>query len=96
LGCAYGVTASQIPTGSATAQAILPTKLTRRQSGENIIQTPKATTTASPAATSSKVAGSLYVREGDALLRISVGGPGDVKEKIARSKQLARKALNRL
>jgi len=45
---------------------------------------------------SSRVAGSLYVRKGDALLRVSVGGPGDAKEKIARSKRLALRALKRM
>ena len=45
---------------------------------------------------SSRVAGSLYVRKGDALLRVSVGGPGDTKEKIARSKRLALRALKRM
>lgn len=45
---------------------------------------------------SSRVAGSLYVRKGDALLRVSVGGPGDTKEKIERSKKLALHALRRL
>jgi hypothetical protein len=45
---------------------------------------------------SSRVAGSLYVRKGDALLRVSVGGPGDTKEKIERSKRLALRALRRL
>jgi len=44
----------------------------------------------------SRAAGSLYVRKGDALLRISVGGPGTEAEKIARSKSLALKALKRL
>ena len=44
----------------------------------------------------SRVAGSLYVRKGDKLLRVSVGGPGDNKEKIARSKRLALAALRRM
>jgi hypothetical protein len=43
-----------------------------------------------------KVAGSLYVRKGDAVLRVSVGGPGTESEKIAKSKRLALKALRRL
>jgi hypothetical protein len=43
-----------------------------------------------------KVAGSLYVRKGDAVLRVSVGGPGTEAEKIAKSKRLALKALRRL
>lgn len=40
--------------------------------------------------------GSLYVRKGDSLVRVSVGGPGTEKEKIERSKKLALKALKRL
>ena len=44
----------------------------------------------------SKVAGSLYVRKGDAVLRVSVGGPGTEAEKMAKSKRLALKALRRL
>lgn len=40
--------------------------------------------------------GSLYVRQGDSMVRVSVGGPGTEKEKIARSKKLALKALQRL
>lgn len=40
--------------------------------------------------------GSLYVFDGDAVLRISVGGPGTESEKIARSKKLAAKALRRM
>jgi len=42
------------------------------------------------------LAGSLYVRKGDAVLRVSVGGPWSEEEKIARSKRLAAKALRRL
>jgi hypothetical protein len=42
------------------------------------------------------VAGSLYVRKGDAVLRVSVGGPGTETEKLAKSKRLALKALRRL
>jgi hypothetical protein len=45
---------------------------------------------------SSRVAGSLYVRKGDALLRVSVGGAGGTKEKIERSKRLALRALRRM
>ena len=45
---------------------------------------------------SSRAAGSLYVRKGDALLRISVGGAGTEAEKIARSKRLAAMALKRM
>ena len=44
----------------------------------------------------SRTAGSLYVRKGDAMLRVSVGGAGTDKEKIAKSKRLAHKALKRL
>jgi hypothetical protein len=44
----------------------------------------------------SRVAGSLYVRKGSAVLRVSVGGPGTEAEKIERSKRLALKALRRL
>ena len=45
---------------------------------------------------SGKVAGSLYVRKGDKLLRVSVGGAGGPNEKMARSKQLALRALKRM
>jgi len=44
----------------------------------------------------SRVSGSLYVRKGDKVLRVSVGGPGDDKEKLAKSKKLALLALKRL
>jgi hypothetical protein len=40
--------------------------------------------------------GSLYVRKGDSVLRVSVGGKGSEEEKIAKSKSLAKKALKRL
>lgn len=40
--------------------------------------------------------GSLYVRKGDAMVRVSVGGPGSPKEKIEKSKKLAAKALKKL
>lgn len=40
--------------------------------------------------------GSLYVRKGDSVVRVSVGGPGTESEKIERSKKLALKALKRL
>ncbi|HET7710461.1 MAG TPA: hypothetical protein VFL80_00885, partial [Thermoanaerobaculia bacterium] len=40
--------------------------------------------------------GSLYVFNGRAVLRVSVGGPGTEEQKIARSKKLALKALRRL
>lgn len=40
--------------------------------------------------------GSLYVFKGNAVLRISVGGPGTEEEKIARARKLASKALRRL
>ena len=42
------------------------------------------------------MAGSLYVRKGDSVLRVSVGGKGTEEEKIAKSKTLAKKALKRL
>jgi hypothetical protein len=44
----------------------------------------------------SRVSGSLYVRKGDAVLRISLGGPGTDEQKIERSKELALKVLKRL
>lgn len=40
--------------------------------------------------------GAYYVRARGAILRISPGGPGGVKEKTARAKALARRALRRL
>jgi len=40
--------------------------------------------------------GSLYVRRGDAMVRVSVGGPGSDKDKIEKSKKLAAKALKKL
>lgn len=43
-----------------------------------------------------RASGSLYVRKGDAMLRVSVGGKGKDKEKIVRSKRLAIKALRRI
>jgi len=43
-----------------------------------------------------RMAGSLYVRKGNAVLRVSVGGPGSEAEKIARSKTLAARALRRM
>ena len=43
-----------------------------------------------------RMAGSLYVRKGAAVLRVSVGGPGTEDEKIARSKTLAGRALKRM
>jgi len=46
--------------------------------------------------TGSRMAGSLYVLKGDNLLRVSVGGPGTESEKIAKSKDLAKRALKRL
>jgi len=45
---------------------------------------------------SSTVAGSLYVRKGDKLLRVSVGGAGGPNEKLERSKRLALRALKRM
>jgi hypothetical protein len=43
-----------------------------------------------------RMAGSLYVRKGNAVLRVSVGGPGTEEEKITRSKTLAVRALKRM
>jgi hypothetical protein len=43
-----------------------------------------------------RVAGSLYVRKGDKLVRVSVGGPGNEEEKIAKSKKLAALALKKM
>ncbi|HVG23927.1 MAG TPA: hypothetical protein VND45_07215, partial [Thermoanaerobaculia bacterium] len=43
-----------------------------------------------------QMAGSLYVRKGDAVLRVSVGGKGTDDQKIAKTKALAKKALKRL
>ena len=40
--------------------------------------------------------GALYVIDGDAFLRISVGGPGDREAKLGQSRTLAAKALARL
>lgn len=40
--------------------------------------------------------GSLYVRQADAMVRVSVGGSGSDKDKIEKSKKLARKALKKL
>ena len=44
----------------------------------------------------SRMAGSLYVLKGDNVLRVSVGGAGTEEEKIAKSKNLAKRALKRL
>jgi len=41
-------------------------------------------------------AGALYVLKGDQMVRVSVGGPDDMKTKIEKSKKLAAKALKRL
>ena len=43
-----------------------------------------------------RMSGSLYVRKGNAVLRVSVGGPGTEAEKIAKSKTLAAKALKKM
>ena len=43
-----------------------------------------------------QINGALYVRTRGAILRVSPGGPGGVKEKIARAKVLAKRALRRL
>lgn len=40
--------------------------------------------------------GALYVLKGDCSLRISVGGPGDQKSKLEKSKALAKKAISKL
>ena len=40
--------------------------------------------------------GILYVLKNDRMLRISFGGPGSAKDKLAKSKALAQKALGRL
>jgi hypothetical protein len=44
----------------------------------------------------SRVAGALYVLRQDLFFRISVGGAGDVRSKLNKSKILARKVLQRL
>jgi len=44
----------------------------------------------------SRVGGALYVLRQDLFFRISVGGAGDVRSKLNRSKILARKVLQRL
>jgi hypothetical protein len=44
----------------------------------------------------SRVAGALYVLKGHSYVRVSVGGPGDEKSKIGKSKMLAKKVINRL
>jgi hypothetical protein len=44
----------------------------------------------------SRIAGSLFVRKGDAYVRVSPGGSGTEDEKIARAKDLAKRALRRL
>jgi hypothetical protein len=44
----------------------------------------------------SRVGGALYVLKDQLILRISVGGGQDIETKIARSKALAEKAINRL
>jgi hypothetical protein len=46
--------------------------------------------------TGNRVGGALYVLKHDAYIRVSVGGAGDQKTKIEKSKALARLALNRL
>jgi hypothetical protein len=40
--------------------------------------------------------GSLLVRKGDSMVRVSVGGPGTAEEKIRKSKLLAARALKNL
>jgi hypothetical protein len=44
----------------------------------------------------SRVGGALYVLQKDIFFRISVGGAGDAKSKLTKSKTLARKVLQRL
>ncbi len=44
----------------------------------------------------SRVGGALYVLRKDLFFRISIGGAGDVKTKLTKSKTLARKILQRL
>jgi hypothetical protein len=43
-----------------------------------------------------RVAGALYVLEGETIVRISVGGGGSQEQKIERSKKLAARALRKL
>lgn len=43
-----------------------------------------------------RVGGSLYVLKGNAYVRVSIGGPADQAIKMAKSKNLAQKALARL
>lgn len=43
-----------------------------------------------------RVGGALYAIKGDVFVRVSVGGPDNQKEKIEKSKALAKKALDRL
>jgi hypothetical protein len=44
----------------------------------------------------SSVGGALYVLKGEELFRISVGGAGDAKSKLTKSKTLAEKVLKKL
>jgi len=44
----------------------------------------------------SSVGGALYVLKGEEFFRISVGGAGDAKSKLAKSKMLAEKVLKKL
>lgn len=44
----------------------------------------------------SRIGGALYVLQGDEFFRISVGGAGDEKSKLAKSKTLAQKILKKL
>jgi hypothetical protein len=46
--------------------------------------------------TGNRVGGALYVLKHDAYIRVSVGGAGDQKTKIEKSRALARLALKRL
>lgn len=44
----------------------------------------------------SRVGGALYVLKGDQFFRISIGGAGDVKSKLTKSKTLAQSVLKRI
>jgi hypothetical protein len=46
--------------------------------------------------TAGRVGGALYVLQGNAYLRVSIGGPSDPDNKLKKSKTLAQKALARL
>lgn len=42
------------------------------------------------------VMGAIYARKNDKIVRVSIGGPGDAKTRIEKSKTLAQKSLQRL